>query len=60
MEKAGLKEYDIILEVNNEKITEENALSDVLQKSKIGDELFLTILREGKELKIKVELAEKK
>lgn len=60
VEKAGLKEYDIILEVNNEKITEENALSDVLQKSKIGDELFLTILREGKELKIKVELAEKK
>lgn len=60
VEKAGLKEYDIILEINNEKITELNALSDVLQKCKIGEELCLKFLRDGKEMKTKVKLEEKK
>jgi serine protease Do len=60
VEKAGLKEYDIILEANGGKITEENALSDILQKCKIGDEISLKVLREGKEIKAKVILEEKK
>jgi serine protease Do len=58
-EKSGLKEYDIILEINNEKITEENSLSDVMQKSKIGEEINLTVLRECKKIKIKLKLEEK-
>lgn len=58
--KAGLKEYDIILEVNNEKITEKNPLANILQKFKIGDEIKLKILREGKEMIIKVRLEEKR
>jgi serine protease Do len=60
VEKAGLKEYDIILEINDEKITEKNALSDVLQKCKIGEELSCKILREGKEIRTKIKLEEKK
>jgi len=58
--KAGLKEYDIILEVNDEKITEKEPLGNILQKYKIGDELQLKILRDKKELLIKVKLEEKK
>jgi serine protease Do len=60
VEKAGLKEYDIILEINGAKITEANALTDILQKSKIGEELFLKVLREGQEIQLKVLLEEKK
>lgn len=60
IEKAGLEEYDIILEINGEKITESNALSDVLQKCKIGEELSFKFLREGKEMKTQVRLEEKK
>ena len=60
VEKAGLKEYDIILGINDEKITEENALTDIIQKCKIGDEISLKILREGKEIKTKVKLEEKR
>jgi serine protease Do len=60
IEKAGLKEYDIILEMNGEKITEDNALSDILQKLKIGDETTAKILREGLEFETKVKLEEKK
>lgn len=59
-DKAGLKEYDIILEMNNEKITEENPLADLLAKQKIGDEISLKVLREGKEIILKAKLEEKK
>jgi len=58
--KAGLKEFDIILQVNDEKITPENPLSNVLQKYEIGEEIELKILRGKKEMKIKVKLGEKK
>jgi serine protease Do len=60
VEKAGLKEYDIILEINDEKITEQNALTDVIQKCAIGEEILLKILRDGKEIKTQVRLEEKR
>ncbi len=59
-EKAGLKEFDIILECNKEKITEKNPLSYILDKLKIGEEIALKILRTGKEVNLKVKLEEKK
>jgi len=59
-EKTGLKEYDIILECNKEKITEKNPLANILQKFKVGDEVSLKVLREGKEIIVKVKLEEKK
>jgi len=59
-ERAGFKEFDIILKAKDEKITIENSLSHILQKCKIGEEIELEILREGKEMKIKVGLEEKK
>jgi len=58
-DKAGIKERDIILEVNGERITKENDLRDVIRKYKIGDEIVLKILRQGKEIEIKVVLDEK-
>lgn len=60
VDKAGLKEYDIILELNGEKITEENPITDVLQKFKINEEINLKILRECKEMSIKAKLEEKR
>ena len=59
-EKAGLQEFDIILECNGEKITEENPLSHILQKLKIDEEITLKVLRKGKEIIIKVKLEEKR
>ncbi len=59
-EKSGLKEFDIILEAAGKKITNENPLSVILQKSKIGEEIELKILREEKEIVLKVTLEEKK
>ena len=59
-EEAGLKEYDIILECNGEKITEKNSLANILEKYKVGEEIKLKILREGKEIMLKTKLEEKK
>jgi serine protease Do len=59
-DKAGLKEYDIILECNGEKITLKNPLANILQKLKIGEEIKLKVLREGKKITLKAKLEEKK
>ena len=59
-EKAGLKEFDIVLELAGEKITMDNTLAEVLQKHKIGEEISLKVLREGKEIILKATLEERK
>jgi serine protease Do len=48
-EKAGIREADIILEMNNALINEKMGLEDILEKVKIGEEVPLKILRNGKE-----------
>ncbi len=58
-DKAGIKEFDIILECNNQKITAENTLGQILQKCEIGEETNFKILREGKILIFKATLSEK-
>lgn len=58
-EKAGLKEGDIILEFNREKITIDNPLSKIILKYHPGDKVILKILREGKEKIIPVTLGQR-
>ncbi len=55
-EKAGLKEMDIITQINGQEIDENHSLVTLLQKYKPSDEVTLTVLREGKSLEIKVVL----
>ena len=56
---AGVKEWDIILECNNQKITAKNPLANILQKCKIGENTSLNILRDGKKVQLAVKLEEK-
>jgi len=58
-EKIGLKEGDIILEFNGEKITTENSLAKIIMKYNPGDKVTLKILREGKEKIFEVILEER-
>lgn len=58
-DKAGIKEWDIILECNGEKITSKNPLANVLQKCKIGEKTIVTVLRDGKKIDLTVVLEEK-
>jgi len=59
-EKAGVKENDIILELNGEKLTEQIDFSDTLQKCKVGEDIELSVLRKDQHLKLKAVLEERK
>lgn len=56
---AGLKENDIILEFNGEKITVENSLAKLIMKYNPGDKVVLKILRDGQEEMVQAVLGEK-
>ncbi len=53
-EKAGLKEGDVILELNGEKITTGNSMSKIILKYKPGDSVTVKVLRDGKEIILNV------
>ncbi len=56
--KAGLKARDIITKVNDELITQQNSLQATIAKHKIGEEVTVTFLREGKEQTVAITLEE--
>ncbi|OGZ62688.1 MAG: hypothetical protein A2812_00455 [Candidatus Staskawiczbacteria bacterium RIFCSPHIGHO2_01_FULL_36_16] len=58
-DRAGIKEWDILLECNNQGITMKNPLAHILQKCKIGEEITIKVLRDGKKLDLKAKLEEK-
>lgn len=57
-EKAGLKGGDVITKVNNITLNEAVSLASAVGRFKVGDTVELTVIRDGKEQKIKVTLAE--
>lgn len=58
-DKAGVKEKDVILEINGEKISADNAMSTIIQKYNVGDKITLKVLRNGKEMNIDLTLGER-
>ncbi|MCL5794882.1 MAG: trypsin-like peptidase domain-containing protein [Patescibacteria group bacterium] len=59
-DKAGIQENDIILSINGEEINENRPITQIIQKYNPGDEIELTVLRKGKESKVKLTLGESK
>lgn len=59
-DKAGVKENDIILEINGAKLTEKIELADVVQTCKVGDAIELTVMRKDKKFVAKTVLEERK
>ena len=49
-DKAGLKENDIILEIDGTKVTEQNDLSQILQEKSVDQTVTLKVLS-GKDTK---------
>lgn len=58
-EKAGIKEKDVILSVNGEKISQDSSMAKLIQKYNPGDTVTLHILRDGKEQDLQVTLGER-
>lgn len=56
---AGIKDHDIILECNDERINTERSLGDMLEKCNIGDVIRLKILRKNKMFYVSPKLKEK-
>lgn len=54
--KAGLQEKDIITAINDVKIDEKNSLVSVLGKFPVGEKVTLTVLRDGKDIKVDITL----
>ncbi|MFH1423376.1 MAG: trypsin-like peptidase domain-containing protein [Candidatus Nealsonbacteria bacterium] len=57
--EAGLKQDDILLEFNGEKITAENSLGKLIQKYNPGDKITLKVLRDKQESTLEVTLGER-
>ncbi|MBI2121358.1 MAG: trypsin-like peptidase domain-containing protein [Candidatus Wildermuthbacteria bacterium] len=55
--KVGIRQRDIIVKIDGEKIDKENALGKIIQRHSPGDIVLLTILREGKEFSISLTLS---
>ena len=51
-QKAGLKEKDTITKVNGIKIDEKTSLTSALSRFQVGDEVTLTVVRDGKTIKL--------
>lgn len=58
-EKAGLKEKDLILEFNGQKISKKNTLSSIIAKLSPGEKVALKIWRNGSQIDVEVVLGER-
>jgi serine protease Do len=54
--KAGLKEKDIITKVDGSAINENNSLVSLVGRKAVGDDVKLTVIRDGKEITVTVKL----
>ncbi|MBI4119719.1 MAG: trypsin-like peptidase domain-containing protein, partial [Parcubacteria group bacterium] len=59
-DKAGIKDGDIILECNHEKITKEKTIQDFLEDMSEGQKIKLKVHRKGKNFDVQLTLAERK
>jgi S1-C subfamily serine protease len=59
-EKAGIKENDVVLEINGKKLDSDHPIQDFLENSNVGDEIELLILRDGNQFPVKMVLIERK
>jgi S1-C subfamily serine protease len=57
-DKAGVKENDIIIKIDDRQLDEDNGLAELISKKKVGGEASLEIYRNGEEIKLKVKLEE--
>jgi len=58
-DKAGIKEKDVLLEFNQEKITKNDSLTEIISKYNPGDTINLKMLRGDAEMTLQVTLGER-
>ena len=58
--KAGLKAGDVLVQFGDKPIKNLYDFTDALRRSKVGDVVHVTVLRDGKELQVDVKLEQRK
>ncbi|NIR47840.1 DegQ family serine endoprotease [candidate division KSB1 bacterium] len=58
-DKAGLKKYDVIIEVDNTEVADSQMLTNLIATYQPGDKIDLTIIRDGKSKALTVKLEER-
>lgn len=58
-EKAGLRQYDVIIGIDKEKVRTSEDVQTILSKKKVNDKVMLEIIRDGRTILVTVQLAEK-
>lgn len=58
-EKSGLKEGDVIIQINSKPIHNLKDLSNILKSLRPGNKVSITLIREGKETKVETEVVER-
>lgn len=56
-DRAGIKEKDVLLQVDGQKITPERSLTDILEDRRPGDVVKVLLKRDGKETEVRATLA---
>ena len=59
-ERAGIKKGDIITAVDGKKVSTSRELSQSIAHSKVGERVSITLLRDGREKQVEVELTKRK
>lgn len=58
-QKAGIKQGDIVLSIDGNKIASPDDLIKTMQKKKVGSQVEVEVFREGKRIKISAQVAER-
>lgn len=54
--EAGLQEKDIIVKINDQEVNQDNPLASVVGRFKVGDQVTITFIRDGKQQQAKLVL----
>ncbi len=57
--KAGIREYDVITEIDGMRITNQSVLLDVIGSAPVGSTVRVKIVRDGKEMSVPVTVADR-
>ena len=57
-DKAGLKEFDLLQKLDDQLLVDDQQLTALIHSHKPGEEITLTVIREGKPLTLKAKLGE--
>lgn len=59
-DKAKIKERDVILRIDGDKVTRDHTVQDILEDLAVGDEIELTVMRGDDEFTVKTVLTERR